>query len=813
MELRWKHIKKRHRAQAVTLACILTFSQLLGFPADQTRAESVTLKKPVVNGETVLQDFVHFGSYEQEPSIEATPVKWRILSVSMAEDGSQEAVIMTDQLLCTEEFHDTSQSPNIAAYAVSWEKSDLRTWLNTSFYREVLDPEEQKLVLTSTIVTESADSLQRRTETEDRVYLLSKEEAQDPAYGFEETEGACASRSVSKATDFAWFQNRDCFGGHNAVSADKLGWWLRTPVTVDEENKHINAVSCVTPDGDITQVSIDEKHTARCIRPVMRITLSSPLIMDAGEVSSDGTETDLGNGFRSPATQDGVTTWDCIYFGSYRQTAYYQKMPLLWNVLSVEGDTATLISDSILHVMPFQTADSATDWESSPIRTWLNTEFYQSAFSEKEKTAIRSVTVTHHLDGEDPETSRPDTIDRLYLLSADEAACEAYGYISGKQRKKDMTEYAAWATKTNDVVAGWWLRTPGHEDGRIRYVAGENGAINFLGCSADGYCGVCPVLKLDLSKVEISEGDHFVSIPAPKEDEAATTETPIRDEDMYDSNPDHPSTTESVVSATEQDGDDKGSSQDSSSGPVTTEEQTVPQASTECPHSSTYVKGVREASSTTAGYTGDTWCRDCGKRIAYGTVIPKGQTAPAAEIPSTQAPSTETYTGYQQDPPATDPVATEAAARTETAAPPASEQVPDLITVSGSVYRVTSWKKTGSTAQYIRPSKKTRSSVKIPSSITWKGRTLQVTSIAEKAFKNNRNLKKIDIGKKIKKIGKQAFYNCRNLEKITIRTKKLKSSNVGSKAFRGVSRNVRVYAPAKKASSYQQLLTDKGLYK
>lgn len=806
-------IQNRHRTKVITLACILTVSQLFGIPAHKTNAEEVTLKQPVVNEDTVLQDFVCFGRYEQEPSYESSPVKWRILSIETAEDGTREAVVMSDRLLLTEEFHDTSQTPNIAAYAVSWEKSDLREWLNNSFYGEAFDPEERKLIRTSTVITESADSMRRRTETEDRIYLLSKEEALDPAYGFDATSGTCASRSVSRTTDFTWFQYRDSFNTDTAANADTLGWWLRTPVTVDEQQKHINAVSYVTPAGEITETAIDDGHVARCIRPVMKIDLTSSLVKDAGEVHSDGTETSLEDGYHSPAIQDGVTTWDCIYLGNYRQDAFYQRSLLKWNVLSVDGDTATLISDSILHMMPFQTADNSTRWESSPIRTWLNTEFYQSAFSEQEKTAIRSVTVKHATDGENPETAPPDTIDRLYLLSADEAVNEAYGFVSGKQRKRDMTKYAALASRTNELVSGWWLRTPGHEAGRIRYVAGENGAINFLGCSVDGYCGVCPVLQLDLSKVEISEGDHIVTIRMPKEDETATTESSIRDEDLYDSDPEHPSSEDTTPSTTEQDGDDPDSSGDSVLANSTTEEkktgQTKTGATTECPHANTYLKGVRDASSTTDGYSGDTWCSDCGRRIAYGTTIPKGQTAP-----TTAAASTETYTGYESDPPAVTPVATEASPQTEaaTAPPSTTDQVPGLITVSGSVYRVTSWKKTGSTAQYVKPVKKTRSSVKIPATITWKGRTLKVTSIAPKAFRNNKSLKKVDIGKEVKKIGKQAFYNCKNLEKLTIRSKKLTSSNVGSKAFYGISHDVRVLAPAKKVNAYQKLLNRKGLY-
>ncbi|MDD6729080.1 MAG: hypothetical protein PUE08_07680, partial [Eubacteriales bacterium] len=45
-------------------------------------------------------------------------------------------------------------------------------------------------------------------------------------------------------------------------------------------------------------------------------------------------------------------------------------------------------------------------------------------------------------------------------------------------------------------------------------------------------------------------------------------------------------------------------------------------ASTECTHANTEVRDAVEATCTTEGYTGDTWCLDCGEKIADGQTIP-----------------------------------------------------------------------------------------------------------------------------------------------------------------------------------------------
>ena len=41
-----------------------------------------------------------------------------------------------------------------------------------------------------------------------------------------------------------------------------------------------------------------------------------------------------------------------------------------------------------------------------------------------------------------------------------------------------------------------------------------------------------------------------------------------------------------------------------------------------CAHENTEIRGAAEATCTQSGYTGDTWCLDCGEKIADGTVIP-----------------------------------------------------------------------------------------------------------------------------------------------------------------------------------------------
>ena len=122
----------------------------------------------------------------------------------------------------------------------------------------------------------------------------------------------------------------------------------------------------------------------------------------------------------------------------------------------------------------------------------------------------------------------------------------------------------------------------------------------------------------------------------------------------------------------------------------------------------------------------------------------------------------------------------------------------------------------------------------IPENVTIDGVTYKVTSIAQKAFKNNKFLTSVSIGNQVTTIGKEAFYNCKklktvtigkgvkNIEKktfyqckslktITIKTSKLTKKTVGSKAFGKCNNKVTVKVPAKKWKAYKKLLKEKGI--
>ena len=89
--------------------------------------------------------------------------------------------------------------------------------------------------------------------------------------------------------------------------------------------------------------------------------------------------------------------------------------------------------------------------------------------------------------------------------------------------------------------------------------------------------------------------------------------------------------------------------------------------------------------------------------------------------------------------------------------------------------------------------------------IVVEGKKILVTEIKDDAYKNKKKLKKIVLGKNIKKVGRRAFYNCKKLKVLVIKSKKLK--RVGKNAFKKTNKKINVYVPKKSfRKKYKKLL-------
>lgn len=88
--------------------------------------------------------------------------------------------------------------------------------------------------------------------------------------------------------------------------------------------------------------------------------------------------------------------------------------------------------------------------------------------------------------------------------------------------------------------------------------------------------------------------------------------------------------------------------------------------------------------------------------------------------------------------------------------------------------------------------------VTVPSTVTWEGKTYQVTKIDENAFRGDVKLKKITLGKNVKNVGKNAFRDCKGLKIVKVKASSVK---VGKDVLKGTN-SVKVNGTAKVKKSF-----------
>ena len=183
---------------------------------------------------------------------------------------------------------------------------------------------------------------------------------------------------------------------------------------------------------------------------------------------------------------------------------------------------------------------------------------------------------------------------------------------------------------------------------------------------------------------------------------------------------------------------------------------------------------------------------------AVPTVVPPVRTpVPTQTVQATQTPAT----------PAPTPVSTPKTNRKKPA------KVGKIITSSaGYRFKVTSSKVKNPEVALYRPGSG-RKEVKIGTKVTINGISYSVTSVCERAFRSNRRVTKVSLGSRVDKIGKEAFANCRNIKVLYIYSPRLKASDIGENAFKGINKRVKISVPKAKMKEYKELFREKGLSK
>lgn len=197
---------------------------------------------------------------------------------------------------------------------------------------------------------------------------------------------------------------------------------------------------------------------------------------------------------------------------------WFKYEPITWRVLDVQSDKTFLMADLVLDSLDYhystsnRTIDGSTvyanNYKESHIRSWLNDNFYNTAFNNEEKARILTTTVDNSAasTGNIPNNCAcANTSDKVFLLSYAEATSATYGLSTDASRQLQSSAYAQSQGVNTDTSNGnsyWWLRSP-YEGGGARnardvhyngFVSGDNVSRTII--------GVVPALWISL------QGNH-----------------------------------------------------------------------------------------------------------------------------------------------------------------------------------------------------------------------------------------------------------------------------------------------------------------
>lgn len=200
-----------------------------------------------------------------------------------------------------------------------------------------------------------------------------------------------------------------------------------------------------------------------------------------------------------------------VTFGTYPQTkAGNDETPIEWLVLARNGDNALLLSRYGLDAQPYHTSYTNITWERCTLRTWLNNDFMNRAFTAAEQSAILLTNVdnsSRQCYSEWITNGGNNTQDKVFLLSY----AEANKYLdvthddsNNMKSRVAPTAYAiaqgAYTSSSNKTtegnVAAWWLRSPGYVQLSAAYVS-TDGSLSF-GYVSYGRRSVRPALWVNL---------------------------------------------------------------------------------------------------------------------------------------------------------------------------------------------------------------------------------------------------------------------------------------------------------------------------
>jgi hypothetical protein len=410
------------------------------------------------------------------------PIAWRVLDQS----NKTESFLVADLVL---DFGPFDNQEN------DWVTSDLRDWLNDTFYNTAFLPAEQQKIVATTLVHDTTSPPivnSQQPDTIDSVFLLSYADLIDPNHRFHPDPTNYDCERTAATSDYARTQH-----GILHTYDDVFGyafWWSRSA-----GGHRIGPVDQVTYVGTRGMIWYDGAydHDYIGIRPAIRADISHLLpvadgddrylfgeypqsLADPDAVAQMGTVPDAQGYYTSLFDNEryaklvatpGRTDYQFANGEPVDEgeTYYFKVEPVSWRVLTTNANQVFVLSEHILDTTFFDDID--TDWASSMMRDWMRTTMYPTLFTPAQQFIIQPTQLDNQTTAFLPTPGHANTIDELFLLSHADAINQTYGFddfdLVVANRTALTTDYAlargvyvSFAI-THQNHGQWWLRSSG----------------------------------------------------------------------------------------------------------------------------------------------------------------------------------------------------------------------------------------------------------------------------------------------------------------------------------------------------------------
>ena len=412
-----------------------------------------------INNEYEIGKTIKFGRYEQDNDFSNGKelIEWVVLDIV-----DEKALVVSKYALDLIPYNETHED-------ITWENCTFRKWLNDDFINNAFTDTEEKYISMATVSPDKNPFFDTNpgNATKDKVFILSRTEYNQYS-GYDIVKKCIATDYI--IAQLQWYE----------AETGICSWWVRTPGIY--QNFSLAAAYNSKDDDDSIDGSGTTVDDKIAVRPAMWIDLGikeEPL-----EVLK-----------KEPVDRSLLQVGNYISIGTYEQDNDVSngEEPIKWIVIDIKGDKALLVSKYALEYLPFNDKYGDITWENCTLRQWLNNEFYNSTFNDKEKMMIPTMFVEAEKHPDFDNSPGNSTYDKIFLLSVNEVNTYCIDY-----KRCSATDYVEEKLYIKRAYNGcdWWQRSPGWQQCYAGLASwdGYNSSTN-----ADCYRAVRPAMWINLN--------------------------------------------------------------------------------------------------------------------------------------------------------------------------------------------------------------------------------------------------------------------------------------------------------------------------